>query len=167
MADFFDLTDARALTLRPPDTGQVFYRDARQKGLALRVTANGARAFVVLHWDPALRRELRFVLGHPPKLTVANARKAVQARVGAAIVGKADPFGRESRKKSDITLRKVLDDYLDARPGLKERTREDYRARIEQECFADWLDRPLVDITRDDVERRYVKLAETSESRAK
>lgn len=167
MADFFDLTDPRALTLTAPDTGQTFYRDARQKGLALRVTANGARAFVVLHWDPAARRELRFVLGHPPKLTVANARKAVQARVGAAIVGTADPFGREARKQSDITLQKVLDDYLDARPHLKERTREDYRARVEKECFADWLERPLAEITRDDVERRYVKLAAVSESRAK
>jgi integrase len=91
----------------------------------------------------------------------------VQARIGAAIVGTADPFGREARKKSDLTLRKVLADYLDARGSLKDRTREDYRQRVEEECFADWLDRPIAEISRDDVERRYVKLAANSESRAK
>jgi len=167
MADFYDLNDGRVLALPAPAEGQVFYRDAKQKGLALRVTAAGSRAFVVLHWDAKRRRELRYTLGHPPKLTVASARKAVQTRIGAAIVGQADPFGVEARKKSDLTLRRVLADYLAARSTLKERTREDYRQRVEEECFADWLDRPLTEITRDDVERRYVKLAENSESRAK
>jgi len=62
----------------------------------------------------------------------------------------------------------VLDDYLEARgEKLKDRTREDYRQRVEDECFEDWLDRPMTDITRDDIERRYTKLAENSESRAK
>lgn len=167
MADRYHLTDKTVHTLEVPTKDQKFYRDAEQQGLALRVTANGARAFVVLHWDPVQKRELRYVVGSPDRMKVAAARKAVQARIGQAVIGVADPFGRAARKKSEITLRRVLGDYLAARSGLKERTREDYRKRVEEECFADWLDRPMVEISRDDIERKYTKLAGTSESRAK
>lgn len=164
-----DLNDRLARSLLPvPEAGYEIYRDVQQRGLGLRITSNGARSFVVEHWDPQRRRTLRYTLAPAHAISVKDARAAVIAKLGAVAKGVSDPFGREARKRSDITLRKVLADYLAARGNaLKERTREDYRARVEDECFASWLDRPMAEITRDDVERRYVQLAETSESRAK
>jgi len=163
---YLDLNDHLARRgLAAPHSGQQFYYDSKTAGLALRITAANSRAWIVAHWDPSKARTLRYTLADASAMTVKDARKAVEARKGNLAVGRADPFARHKPMRERITLRRVLEDYLSGRQ-LKERTVADYRYRVEQEAFEDWLQTPLELITRDDVERRHRKLAQTSGSRA-
>ena len=55
-----------------------------------------------------------------------------------------------------VTLAQVLEDYLSLKT-LKPSTERDYRQTIARN-FADWLDRPLQDISRNDVLKRFQKI---------
>lgn len=55
-----------------------------------------------------------------------------------------------------MTLQQVLNDYLKARKDLKPRTLDDYRSVL-HEVVPDWLDKPLVNITREMIAKRHSK----------
>lgn len=62
------------------------------------------------------------------------------------------------------TLSTVLELYLKNRP-LAVRTKRQYRQAIER-CFADWLNRPVFDITTQECIERHQALSSSSETRA-
>jgi site-specific recombinase XerD len=66
-----------------------------------------------------------------------------------------DPRAGRSRA---ATLRQTLEAYLEANRGLSERSRSGYRKFV-QTYLQKWLDRPLREITREDVERRHAEIA--------
>ena len=73
----------------------------------------------------------------------------------------ADQQAAQEREKAlqralQVPLRAVLERYLLAR-NLKLKTDKDYRSTM-QSCFAEWLDEPIRNIERRDVEDRYVRL---------
>jgi site-specific recombinase XerD len=55
-----------------------------------------------------------------------------------------------------MTLQQVLDDYLKARKDLKPRTLDDYQCVL-HEVVPDWIDKPLVNITREMIAKRHSK----------
>lgn len=61
------------------------------------------------------------------------------------------------KQRASLTLQQVLDDYCRTRQ-LKESTEHDYR-KIVKRCFGEWLNRPIVAITKDMVERRHQQLS--------
>ena len=67
------LTDKLAKTLPPPAIGNKLYYDTDVKGFAVRVTAAGARAFVLNYRSSG--RERRYTIGSFPEWTTAAARK--------------------------------------------------------------------------------------------
>jgi integrase len=56
------------------------------------------------------------------------------------------------------TLRQTLEAYLNANRGLSERSRAGYKTFV-MTYLKKWLDRPLREITREDVERRHAEIA--------
>jgi integrase len=67
-------------------------------------------------------------------------------------------------KKETLTLRSVLDSYRKAHAHrLRARSDESYRESVER-YLPDWLDRPLVEITRDMVEKQHKQIAEGIEA---
>lgn len=70
---------------KPPAEGQVFLRDEELRGFALRVSAGGAKSFV-------LEREIhgrirRMTLGRYGTLTVDQARRIAQEKMGEIAKG--------------------------------------------------------------------------------
>jgi len=146
-----------------PDKGQTFCRDEVLQGFAVRVTANGAKSFVVekrIHG-----RSRRKTLGRYGVLTVEQARKAAQQFLGDVAHG-IDPFAKAREAQArDVTLRTVFEDYLDVRKGLSPSTVHDYHRHM-NDPFKDWATRPLAQISKDAVLKRHKKLGQRSEARA-
>ncbi len=71
------LTDALVRNVGLPDQGQRFVWDTQIKGFALRVTAGGARSFVVDY--RAKGRQRRITIGSYPDWSVAAARDEAKA----------------------------------------------------------------------------------------
>ncbi len=157
------LTKSAVDRIEAPATGQAFHRDSVLKGFGLRVTAKGAKSFVVE--TRVSGRVRRKTLGRYGPMTVEQARKQAQQFLGEVASG-ADPI-EEARVERDrsVTLGEVFELYLSTRKGLKDATVFDYR-RILREAFSDWQDRPLAAIGKDAVAKRHAKLGERSEARA-
>lgn len=149
------ITKTQVDRLTPPDRGQHFLRDTDLKGFAVRVTASGAKSFILeKRVDGRVRR---MTLGRYPELTVEQARKEAQKQLGQIATG-VDPVAEaQKQRRQRLTLEDAFRDFLKARKSLKERTIYDYQ-RLMAVAFADWQRQPLKAITKDMVARRHAQL---------
>lgn len=141
------------------------YHDTKTPGLQLRVTSAGAKTFVVRRRVSNGEAE-RVTLGSYPAMTPEQARKKA-AEVNATIAKGDSPMAEKRRARLEAkTVQNVLDDYLEARKGLKPRTQSDMRQALKEVC-PDWLNKPLTRITADMVKKCHAEHGKAhSEARA-
>ncbi len=151
------LTKYFVANAKPPDKGQIIYRDSALLGLGLRVT-RGSRSYIVeARVNGVLRR---ITLGKDTQLTPTEARKKAQ-KLLASMAGGKDPTLEKSRRKiRGVTLIEVLERYLAVRK-LRANTIRTYRYILPR-CLGDWLDLPVVAITREMIEQRHMELRRTT-----
>lgn len=148
------LTKLFVANAKPPDKGQIIYRDTAVVGLGLRVTPSGCKSYVVEGRVNGVFR--RITLGRENQLTPTAARKKAQKILTTLAAGK-DPIIEKSKKKiRGATLREVFEHYLTVR-NLRPNTVTTYRNMLPR-CIGDWLDLPVVAITREMVEQRHMDL---------
>ncbi|HHF7348592.1 TPA: tyrosine-type recombinase/integrase [Legionella feeleii] len=142
-----------------PGKTQTFYRDNDLKGFALRITSGSVKSFIV---ETRINGKVkRVTLGKYGNLTVEEARKQAKSLLGSVARGD-DPIAEKKTKKVHaMTLQQVLNDYLKARKDLKPRTLNDYQCVL-HEVVPDWLDKPLVSITREMIAKRHTKHGQTN-----
>jgi len=135
---------------------QTFYRDELLKGFALRITSSGTKSFVI---EKAIGNKVkRITIGkYSPILTVEIARKKAQILLGKIADGKDPIAEKQSVRMHQTTLMNVLEDYMQARKSLSPKTLYDYK-KVVTNCFPDWLNKPLVSISKDNVEKRHMKV---------
>lgn len=135
--------------------GQAFYRDVTLKGFAVRVTSGGTKTFVVE--KRVNGRVRRMTLGRYGELTVEQARTEAQKLLGKIAMG-VDPIAeKRNAQVRAISLGDTFNDYLTARKALKPRTVYDYQRAMKQ-YFGDWLNKPIIKITKEMVETKHTKL---------
>ena len=148
------LTKRSIENLPLPAAGQAFHRDSQLKGLAVRVTAGGTKAFVL---EKLVRgRVRRITLGRVGEISLEHARKLAQRMLGQIADGRDPADERKRTAAAAVTLDDVFRDYL-AQRSLKPKTVADYNRAITT-AFSDWRRRPLAAITREAVERRFTRL---------
>ena len=158
------LTKSFIEKLEPPTTGQAFYRDEQFTGFAVRVTAQGAKSFILE--KRVAGKVKRITLGRYPDLTVEQARKEAQKFIGKIATGINPIKEKQAIKQREITLQQALNDYLHLRRSMKASTGAEYQ-RVFKQVFPDWLDKPLLHITKDMIEKRHEKYgSERSEAGA-
>lgn len=161
---FVDLTNAVAENAEPPPTGQVFIRDARLPGFALRVTAGGVKSWIVEARVKGQSSTKRRTIGRYPAVKADRARTLAMQELGRFAEGVDQLAERRTAQIKAITLGQVFEDYLAGRT-LKPITVRDYRLEFRL-SFSDWSDKPITAITRTMVEQRHAKVSERSKARA-
>lgn len=142
-----------------PAASQLIIRDAELKGFGLRITAGGAKSFIVEKRVGG--RVRRFTLGRYPGITAEQARKEAQKLLGRIISGVDVHAERQRAEALSVTLGAAFRDFLKVRsPNLKERTLYDYR-RLMEVALGDWQTRAVSAITKDMVASRHQELGET------
>jgi len=135
-----------------PDRGQKIYRDSELKGFGLRVTP-GSMSYIV---ESRVNGKSRSVtIGRCEDMTPEQARREARRILGQMSQNKVP-----TPKQSKVTLREVLDSFLDVRK-LKPNTVRSYRGLLER-CVPDWLDLPITGITYEMVQTRHKELTKTS-----
>lgn len=142
-----------------PAIGQAFLRDSHLKGFALRVTAGGAKSFVVEKRIGG--RVVRKTLAAYGELTVEQARREALKFLGQVAQGINPIAQRERDRLRSKVLEEVFEDFLRVRKSLKARTVYDYR-RLLKVAFEPWQRRPIVTITKDLIVKRHQELGENS-----
>ena len=95
---------------------------------------------------------------YSPAYTPEKAREDAIKAIAELTRGENPNDKKKETKASSVTLKEVLDSYLEART-LKETTRKSYQYVVSF-YLKDWLDRPLVSITKDQVEKKHKGITE-------
>jgi integrase len=142
--------------------GQTIYWDTDLTGFGVRVGAR-EKTFILERRVKGNPKPVRITLGRVGQITVQKARQDAEQLIGE-IVGGTDPVARKrDQTGGGITLRQawVLHQHaMKAKNGSKA-TLADYQAKIDAH-MTDWLDRPLVEITRTVCRAWHVKIGSTS-----
>jgi integrase len=146
----------------PPPGKRLEVHDIKTPGLMIRVTNAGTKTFTI--YKRVKGKPQRIKLGCYPDMTIEQARRQAQKVLSRVAEGIDPVIERRAQRARSVTLKEALDAYLDARE-LKLTTIKDYRAAV-RESYPDWLDKPLVFITKDMVERRHRQRGEQSKARA-
>jgi integrase len=133
-----------------PDRGQRFIWDTDIKGFALRITARGAKAFVLDY--RAKGRQRRMTIGSYPDWTVAAAREEAKTLKREVDRG-SDPMGVRHSDSAAPTMRDLWNRYgSDHLPNKAARTQADERSMWEKLILPSLGSMKVGDVTHGDVE---------------
>lgn len=142
--------------------GQAFYRDADLKGFGLRV---GARSKVYIAEGKLHGRTVRVTIGKHGVFTTEEARIQARVLLGQLASGVNPNDVSKEVAARQVTLEAAYADFIQARKNLKSLTIRDYD-RCMRVFFSDWKRKAIVDINKDMVERRHLKIGEVSPAQA-
>lgn len=146
----------RAIDALPfPPSGQTFYHDNELTGFGLRV---GSKAKTFIVEGQVRRRSVRLTIGRYPLIAPEEAKRIALDRLAAMARGE-DPVKEEKAKRAKaLTVGEAFDAYFEAKPNLSPVTIENYKL-TPRRYIADWLKKPLRDITCDMVLARHRKIS--------
>ena len=148
------LTDVFIRSIEPSAAARSEFADIRCAGLALRVTAAGAKTFSFRFRDPASGKVTRATLGAYPDVGLAAARaQADRMRRGVRQDG-INPVAakREARENAlTRTFGALADQYLIRHARLKKRSAAADERNLGKHVLPFWRDRPVDGIKRADV----------------
>jgi integrase len=158
------LTEAMVAAL-PVDGRDYVVFDALLPGFGLRVTPSGAKIFIARGWGHGRARKVS--LGTVPEMTVAQARKEAREALHAIRAGK-DPVAEKAAMRAAVaagetTVAALADRWLEQYviPKLKPLTRRDYVRLLERRIKPQLGHIAVARVTKDDVEKLHVSLANT------
>ena len=141
-----------------------YYHDSVTPGLSLRVTSNAVKSFVV---QRRINKKPKIVtLGRYPAMTIQVARKLAIKTLGSISEGINPAKQDEENALKKTTLGQVFSDYIRSRgTNLQNNTKKGYEGAFNH-YLIDWEDTPILDITRDMIEKRHRTITEQSPTRA-
>lgn len=156
------LTKAFVEKLPFAQSGQKFYRDTELKGFGLRA---GKTKKVYFAESKLHGKTVRASIARHNVITVDEARTRAKKILAEISEGKNPHDVEKARKAKLVTLAEVLESYIELRTNLKPSSIQDYRQTLSV-YLGDWLNKPIIEITKDMIEARFRKLSKVSPSRA-
>ena len=166
------LAESLPLVKRGAKPAQIIYRDTEQKGFGL-IVGTTAKTYIAEGKVKGTGRACRIAIAEHPVVSADAARVKAKKFLEQMADGISPVQVRRERRtrrereqqEKAITLQKVFEDYKAANPELKPRTVYDYD-RIMRTYLAPWTAKPIIEITRDLVERKYLDLGKKSKAQA-
>jgi integrase len=151
----FNFTVQSILALTSPDKGIVVYKDTKEKGLSLYITANGIKTFFVR--KRVKGRDERILIGQFPDIKIEQARKRAAALKGL-VASNIDPKAEERKEKLNRkTFGDLFHEYMERYSKVHKKSWR-YDEREVKKFLSHWLKRQLLDISKIDVQRLHEKI---------
>lgn len=133
------------------DKGQLRFNDSELSGFHLIV---GMKAKTYAVQRDIAGKSVRVTIGRHGVYTAEQARKEAAKHLFFMSQGINPNEEKKREQTKGMTLEELAEDFFNARSNLRERTQTDYRYNLTK-YLADWLKKPVADLTEDMVRRRY------------
>lgn len=158
------LTDKLIKSASPPAHSNRITYDSEVKGFGFRITAGGARAFILNY--RAGGRERRVTIGAYPDWSVSAAREEAKRLKRQVNLG-ADPMGKRHADRAAPTVAQLAGRYLCKHAIHKvPRAQDDDRAMIEKLILPAIGQIKVQDVRRDDIDQLHRQVGRTRPIRA-
>jgi integrase len=137
-------TPAKLQGLALPSRGMTTFHDRKEEGLSLYLTAGGSRSFFIRR--RVAGKEIRFILGHFPEMSIEEARRATR-EIKCQLDRGEDPREEAKRQKMDKSFKEAFELFVE-RYGRREKKtwlRDVYNVN---RFLSHWFQRPLASITK-------------------
>lgn len=140
-------------------------RDSDMSGFGVRISPQRRVTFIVEKKISGTRKAPRLTIGEYPAYDLVTAKDEAAKLIQLCSKG-IDPRDhlkeakkhRENKKAIekalDVTFETLFEEFMSAKSDLKDSTQYDYRNTITLYC-SDWMERPVREITEDDVLKKY------------
>lgn len=156
------LTKSVVDSLPYPTAGQVLYRNTELIGFGVRI---GTKTKTYFAETKIHGKTVRVSIGKHGVFTPEQARTEARHLLGQMAKGINPVDVAKEKRLKGVTLGPAFEDYLRARKSLKPNTLYDYK-KCMRLYFPDWQQKPLLEITKDMVERRHQRLGARSQAQA-
>jgi integrase len=151
------LSDKIVKELPAPATGNKVTYDSDETGFGVRVTAAGAKAFI-LNYRTKSHRERRFTIGKPPRWTVAAARNQAKTLKKRIDLGE-DPMAELRAGRHAPTVADLCERYVEQHlPKKRERSGRDDENMIAKRVLPALGAVKVADITFSDIDGLHRKI---------
>lgn len=158
------LTDKLVRSIPAPSSSNRVTYDAEVKGFGFRITAKGARAFVLNYRVGG--RERRYTIGNYPDWSVAAAREEAK-RLKRFVDKGYDPMGERHTYRAAPTIAELAKRYLEEHAVRKvPRAQKDDRAMLEKIVLAAIGRLKVHEVRREDIDRLHQEVSRTHPIRA-
>lgn len=158
------ITDKLVKTLEPPEAGNRITYDTDLKGFGVRITAAGAKAFVLNYRSAG--RERRITIGSYPDWSVMAAReeaKELKRRIDRG----EDPLGKRIEAREAPTVNDLWKAYEEKHlPNKRPRSAADDRSMWQTYILPRLGSEKVADVTSEDVDALHACISETKPVRA-
>jgi integrase len=159
------LTDTVVKNLSLPPSGNRIEYDSELKGFGCRVTANGARSFI-LNYRTNRGRERRYTIGQFPAWKVAAARTEA-ADLKRRVDRGQDPMGEIVALRAAPTMAALCQRFEDEHlPRTRPGTQVDYKSLINRHILPALRNHKVVDVTFSDIDALHRKISKDAPYRA-
>jgi integrase len=139
------LTELGVARLKPPQSGRLEVWDRTLPAFGLRITAAGARSYVVAIRKPGAKNPSRIKVGEPGRISLADARNTARELM-------ADPgFLDAEQKATEDTVAGMAAEYVERHLKRNTRRWRDAEQMLARDVLPQWGTRRAKDITRRDV----------------
>lgn len=160
------LTDRSVKGLPCPAAGNRVVYDDIVSGFGCRVTAAGARAFVLNYRRRKDGIERRYTIGGFPEWSVAGAREEAKT-LRRAIDSGADPVGEQRADRGAAAVHDLCDRFIEEYlPRKRPSTQKTYRQQIEAEIVPHLGRLKVANVTFGDVDDMHRKISKRAPYRA-
>ena len=122
-----NMTDRWIMGLKAPIDKRKEYRDAKSKGLLLRVTPRGEKTWAVMYRRKSDGKRRRYTIGPYPQFGLSDAR-AKAAEITADVARGGDPAGEVKERREADTFKSLANRWLERHAKVKKKSwREDER----------------------------------------
>lgn len=151
-----ELTDKTVLALDPPAKGYQLYFDSKVAGFGVRVTAAGARAYILNYRANGIER--RLTIGAVGEWQCATAR-AEAKRLKKEVYFGDDPLAAKQARRELMTMGELLDEYeRDYFPRLRKSSLKPYGNAVKA-IRKEWKNKPVVELTHAEVDTFHARLS--------
>ncbi len=155
MGNELSFTTARLRSIVAPKKGRVYYRDTKQPGLQLCVTATGSKTFYFVRRIDS--RPTRMQIGRHGDISLDQARRAARELVGQVASGH-NPAAERRTRRQVATVGEAFTYYIDQHAQPHKRTWKADQQQYDRYVKKRWHSRSLDTIRRRDVQALHTKI---------